>query len=167
MFRNGPLAGRFFDVALQHAPADTEGMNRRVFLPMLALAILAGCATPSAFHSDQAHPATTTGWVDTRLYFGLGAAGGNLGVSEDEWRAFLDAQVTPRFPDGLSVLDVYGQWQDAGESAPERLRSKMLVIDYPDTVDNRAKIEAIRSAWKARTGDKSVLRVTTPAQVSF
>jgi hypothetical protein len=62
---------------------------------------------------------------------------------------------------------VYGQWQDAGAAAPERLRSKMLVIDYPDTADNRAKIEAIRSAWKTRTGDKSVLRVTTPAQVSF
>jgi hypothetical protein len=65
------------------------------------------------------------------------------------------------------VLEVYGQWQDAGERTPERLRSKMLVIDYPDTADNQAKIEAIRSAWKTRTGDKSVLRVTTPAQVSF
>jgi len=142
-------------------------MTLRVLLPMLVVAALAGCATPSTFHGDQAHPATTTGWVDTRLYFGLGAGGGNLGVGEDEWRAFLDNEVTTRFPDGLSVLDVYGQWQDAGAAAPERLRSKMLVIDYPDTTDNRAKIEAIRSAWKARTGDKSVLRVTTPAQVSF
>lgn len=140
-------------------------MSLRIFLSMLALVVLAGCATPSTFRGDSAHPAAATGWVDTRLYFGLGAAGGNLGVSEDAWRAFLDAEVTPRFPDGLSVLDVYGQWQDAG--APERLRSKMLVIDYPDTTDNRAKIEAIRSAWKTRTSDKSVLRVTTPAQVSF
>jgi len=142
-------------------------MSLRVFLPVLALAVLAGCATPSTFHRDQAHPAATTGWVDTRLYFGLGAVGDNAGVGEDAWRAFLDTEVTPRFPDGLSVLDVYGQWQDPSETVPERLRSKMLVIDYPDTSDNRAKIEAIRSAWKARTGDKSVLRVTTPAQVSF
>jgi hypothetical protein len=142
-------------------------MSLRVLLPLLALAALAGCATPSTFHGDPAHPAATAGWVDTRLYFGLGAAGGNLGVSEDAWQLFLDTEVTPRFPDGLSVLEVYGQWQDAGERTPERLRSKMLVIDYPDTADNRTKIEAIRSAWKTRTGDKSVLRVTTPAQVSF
>jgi hypothetical protein len=47
------------------------------------------------------------------------------------------------------------------------LRSKLLVIDYPDTPANRAKIEAIRTAWKRRTGDQSVLRVTQPADVSF
>jgi hypothetical protein len=43
----------------------------------------------------------------------------------------------------------------------------MLVIDYPDTAENRAKVEAIRAAWKQRTGDQSVLRVTQPAEVSF
>jgi hypothetical protein len=43
----------------------------------------------------------------------------------------------------------------------------LLVIDYPDTPENRGKIEAIRAAWKKRTGDQSVLRVTQPADVSF
>ena len=43
----------------------------------------------------------------------------------------------------------------------------MLVIDYPDTAENRAKVEAIRAAWKQLTGDQSVLRVTQPAEVSF
>jgi hypothetical protein len=50
---------------------------------------------------------------------------------------------------------------------PERLRSKVLIIDYPDTQQNRDKIEAIRAAWKYQTGDQSVLRVTEPAEVSF
>jgi len=75
--------------------------------------------------------------------------------------------VTPRFPAGLSVVDVYGQWQGKGEPAPERLRSKMLIIDYLDTAGNRDKIEAIRAAWKQQTGDQSVLRITAPADVSF
>ena len=65
------------------------------------------------------------------------------------------------------MLDVYGQWRDAGAATPERLRSRLLVIDYPDTAANRARIEAIRTAWKKRTGDRSVLRVTVPAEVSF
>jgi hypothetical protein len=43
----------------------------------------------------------------------------------------------------------------------------MLVIDYPATKENAAKVEAIRAAWKQRTGDQSVLRVTHPADVSF
>jgi hypothetical protein len=75
--------------------------------------------------------------------------------------------VTPRFPSGLSVLDVYGQWQGKDQRQVERLRSKMLVILCADSAENRAKIDAIRAAWKQKTGDQSVLRVTEPADVSF
>lgn len=145
--------------------------------PLLALA-LAGCAHPTSvsvptataptLQGDPAHPGHTQGWVDTRLYFGLGLLNHpEQGVSEEQWREFLDREVTPRFPAGLSVLDVYGQWQDKNQSAPKRLRSKMLIIDYPDTQENRDKIEAIRAAWKQKTGDQSVMRVTNPADVSF
>jgi hypothetical protein len=124
-------------------------------------------ASPT-LHGDAAHPAKTQGWVDTQLYFGLGPADdATRGVSEQAWRDFLDKEVTPRFPDGLSVVDVYGQWQGKEEKAPERIRSKELVIDYPGTAANDAKIEAIRAAWKKKTGDQSVLKVTQPADVSF
>ncbi len=119
-------------------------------------------------HGDAAHPAKTRGWLDTKLYFGLGPADdASKGVSEAAWREFLDKEVTPRFPAGLSVMDIYGQWQSKRTGGVERIRSKMLVIDYPATHENAAKIEAIRAAWKKRTGDQSVLRVTTPADVSF
>ena len=79
----------------------------------------------------------------------------------------MDREVSPRFPDGLSVVDVYGQWQGKNQTTPERLRTKMLIIDYQDTAENRAKVDAIRAAWKQRTGDQSVMRVTQPADVSF
>ena len=147
-----------------------------LFAPLLALA-LAACghqpitqsvATAPPLQGDPAHPGHATGWVDTKLYFGLGPVDHpEQGVSEAEWRGFLDREVTPRFPDGLSVLDVYGQWQGKNQTVPERLRSKMLVIDYSDTAENRAKVEAIRAAWKQKTGDQSVMRVTEPADVSF
>ncbi|WP_199100544.1 DUF3574 domain-containing protein [Dyella sp. ASV21] len=139
----------------------------------LSLALLCACATTApttsaTLQGDAAHPAQTQGWVETRLFFGLGLVGdAHGGVSEQGWRDFLDAEVTPRFPDGLSVVDVYGQWQGKEQSTPERLRSKMLIVDYPDSAANRAKVEAIRTAWKQRTGDQSVLRVTQPAEVSF
>ncbi len=150
---------------------------RRVFLaPFLALA-LASCAhkpiqtstvTAPTVQGDTAHPGKTKGWVDTKLYFGLGPVEHpEQGVSEADWRGFLDREVTPRFPGGLSVVDVYGQWQGKNQAMPERLRSKLLIIDYPNTAENRAKIEAIRSAWKQKTGDQSVMRVTEAADVSF
>lgn len=140
----------------------------------LLLACLAGCALqPVAagpvLQRDAAHSAQAKGWVDTRLYFGLGRADPpQRDVSEQSWRDFLDREVTLRFPVGFSVINVYGQWQGRSQAVPERLRSKPLVIDYPDTADNRAEVEAIRAAWKQRTGDQqSVLRVTQPAEVSF
>ena len=153
-------------------------MRLRSFLLATALSVaLCGCAhRPGAMAApvaptlsgDAAHPGQTSGWVDTKLYFGLGPADEpDKGVSEAAWRAFLDKEVTPRFPDGLSVVDVYGQWQGVKQTVPERLRSKMLVVDYPDTQINRDKIEAIRAAWKRLTGDQSVLRVTQPVDVSF
>ena len=65
------------------------------------------------------------------------------------------------------MLDVYGQWLSKGQTVPERLHTKMLVIDYVDSAENRARVDAIRAAWKKMTGDQSVLRVTEPADVSF
>jgi hypothetical protein len=129
----------------------------------------------STLDGDPAHPAHAQGWVDTRLYFGLGPIEASSGqsqhsearVSDAEWLAFLDKEVTPRFPAGFSVMDCYGQWQGKQMTAPARLRSKVLIIDYPDTPANRAKIDAIRIAWKKRTSDQSVMTVTQPAQVSF
>ena len=88
-------------------------------------------------------------------------------MSEAAWRDFLDTEVTPRFPAGLSVVDIYGQWRSKADEAPGRERSKLLIIDYPDTPNNAASIEAIRLAWKRRTGAQSVLNVTQPADVSF
>jgi len=154
-------------------------MQKRPVWPTILLALaLAGCAhqplasspAPVAptLSGDAAHPGQTKGWVDTKLYFGLGLADApDKGISESQWRDFLDKEVTTRFPSGLSVVDVYGQWQGKNQRAPERLRSKMLIVDYPDTQENRDKIEAIRTAWKQRTGDQSVLRVTEPVDVSF
>lgn len=148
-----------------------------ILLVSCLAAALAGCAhrapVPGSaaapiLTGDPAHPAHTSGWVDTRLYFGLGPADRpDQGMSEARWREFLDREVTPRFPDGLSVADLYGQWQGKGQSTPERLRSKVLTIDYADTPENRNKIEAIRAAWKKTTGDQSVMRVTEPVDVSF
>ena len=128
----------------------------------------AAATAPPTLTGDHAHPGATQGWVDTKLYFGIGPYDHlDQGISDIRWREFLNREVTPRFPDGLSVVDVYGQWQGKNQTTPERLRTKMLIILYPDSQENRDKVDAIRAAWKQITGDQSVLRVTEPADVSF
>lgn len=153
-------------------------MRLRVGLGALLVALLlAGCVRHQmagpvlmapTLAGDAQHPTRTQGWVESKLYFGLGPADHpDRGISEADWREFLDATVTPRFPSGLSVIDVYGQWQSKERKQVERLRSKMLIIVHADSAENSAKIEAIRTEWKQKTGDESVLRVTEPADVSF
>jgi hypothetical protein len=123
---------------------------------------------PPALHGDQAHPGQAQGWVESRLYFGLGPADHpEKRIDDAQWRDFLNKEVTPRFPAGLSVLDVYGRWQDKKQSSPERLRLKLLIIDHSDTQEDSGRIEAVRASWKQCTGDQSALAVTEPADVSF
>ena len=127
-------------------------------------------AATAAMQGDPGRPASAR-WVRTELYFGLGRADqpqdGRLRAKDEDWQAFLDREVTPRFPDGLTVLDAYGQWLDRRSDRPARLRTKVLVILHEDTPASRAAIDAIRLAWKARWHDQSVLLVNESADVSF
>ena len=146
-------------------PAVLAAAQGCVHAPASAPAAQAAAPT---LQGDAAHPASAEGWVRTELYFGLGPADRpDEGIGEAQWRDFLDHEVTPRFPAGLSVADIYGQWQGKGRPEPGRIRSKVLIILYPGTDENKAKIEAIRAAWKQKTKQQSVLRETQPADVSF
>ena len=99
------------------------------------------------------------------LLFGMGRKGGGE-VSEDEWRTFLDAEVTPRFPDGLTVLTGYGQWRNAA-GALAKETSRVLVIWAKPAPEVQASIELIRAAWKTRFQQESVMRVDSASCVSF
>lgn len=155
-------------------PADTAGVKnagrfqRRLLLLAGSGLLLCACAAPQAtLRGDAAHPPGEH-WLRTELYFGIGPVDdANAAAHERRWHDFLDREVTPRFPDGLSVYDVYGQWRSQGLAEIERLHSRELLILHADTAQHRADIEAIRAAWKQETGDQSVLRVTQPADVSF
>jgi hypothetical protein len=153
-------------------------MTRLLLTPAL-LFLLAGCASvepppaPTAtLAGDSARPARASGWLRSELYFGAGAEAKDGQATADaiddvRWRAFLDAEVTPRFPDGLTVFEAYGQWRYRGEQEPERQRARVLVILHEDSPQHRADIEAIRLAWKRATGHQSVLWSRQPAEVSF
>src|SRR5262245_50516098 len=87
-------------------------------------------------------------------------------VTEAEWSSFLDTEVTPRFPAGLTVLNGPGQWRGSdGRLAKEQ--SRILIIWHEPNNRTEADIEAIRSAYKARFAQESVMRVDSTSCVSF
>jgi len=93
--------------------------------------------------------------------------GGRPGVGEAAWRAFLAAEVTPRFPDGLTVVDAAGQWRDTDTGRIVREPSKIVSIVLPDRADNQAQIDAVVAAYKARFRQQAVGVVIRPACVAF
>jgi hypothetical protein len=105
----------------------------------------------------------------TELYFGTDKPDGGK-VTDEDWNKFLETEVTPRFPDGFTVLEGYGQYtDDSGKIVRET--SKVLVLFYPkkmrETVNPR--IEELRANYKKQFNQESVLRLdfTKSVEVSF
>ena len=131
---------------------------------VLALTVLAGCAHRPAPQATTC-PAGQTRSTEVELLFGRNI-GDKVGVSDDDWKRFVDEVVTPRFPDGLSVMDMQGQWR-ASTGAIVREPSKVLLLVLDGGPDDRAKIANIRQAYKDRFHQESVLLVTRPVCASF
>ena len=138
---------------------------------MLLASTTAGCAsttsTTASMQGDASRPAQSSGWIRSELYFAVGNEDGTGVIDDARWRAFLDAEVTPRFPDGLTVLDGYGQWRFQQDGRLVRQRAKVLVVLHEDGARRREDIEAIRLAWKRMTGHESVLWARWAVEVSF
>jgi Protein of unknown function (DUF3574) len=105
----------------------------------------------------------------TELFFGTAKADGTV-VSDREFNRFVDAIVTPRFPDGLTLLEADGQFRNA-EGDVIKEKSFVLILLYPveDFRDASRRIDVIRERYKARFQQESVLRVDDPfaVKVSF
>ena len=138
----------------------------RLFVKLCALAIALG-TTGTASAADRAADcrAPLEPWTEIDLYFGRNISGDGT-VTEAEFRRFLSEVVTPRFPDGLSVLDVAGQFRNStGKIAREP--SKLLVILVPDASAAAKKVSQIIAAYKRQFHQESVLHAEHPTCVSF
>lgn len=139
------------------------------FLSVLALGAtaLVGCATAPPAEPEAANlcPAGQVDMRTAQLFFGRNI-GDKPGVSEADFQKFVDDEITPRFPQGLTVLDGGGQWQGA-ENRLIREASKVVVLVFPKGQGRMTKVEEVRKAYKQRFHQESVLTVTQDACVSF
>jgi len=133
---------------------------KRALTPLLILA-LAACAH---FKTDAC--AAGLAPVGTaELFFGRNIpADGSVG--EEDWRRFLDTEITPRFPEGLTVTDAYGQWRGVKGTITSE-PSKRLLLILSGAPDEGARIAAIREAYKKRFRQDSVLLIEGKACAAF
>ena len=90
-----------------------------------------------------------------------------FGVGEAEWSDFVDREITPRFPDGLTVFDAASQWRDKAGNKIVREPSKIVQIVLPGNVEDIALLNEIVEAYKTRFKQQSVGVIVRPACVSF
>ncbi|MFT8242517.1 DUF3574 domain-containing protein [Roseomonas sp. BN140053] len=123
--------------------------------------LLGACAAPTAC------PPGTTPAALAEAIFGRNRDGA-LRVSEADWDRFLAEEVTPRFPDGLTVLDARGQWRGA-DARPEREPAKLLLLVLPGTTpaEAAARLEPVAAAYRTRFDQESVLRVLQQGCAAF
>lgn len=104
--------------------------------------------------------------TEAQLVFGRNI-GGKLGVSEKSWARFLASEISPRFPDGLTVMDAAGQWRDPARKRLVREPSKIVMVVAREDIDFQKKIDAIVDAYKRRFHQQAVGVIMRPACVSF
>ncbi|HLZ77578.1 DUF3574 domain-containing protein [Phenylobacterium sp.] len=129
-----------------------------------SLAGLTGCISTYTV-PPPACPAGQEAQRTAQLFFGRNI-GGQPGVSEAEFQKFIDQEITPKFPDGLTVMDGGGQWR-GDENKLIREAAKVVLIVLPKRGDASGRIEAVRNAYKARFHQDSVLLITQSSCVSF
>ena len=127
---------------------------------------LSGCASLGL--RQAAAPECPAGQERLRMaqiFFGRDMPGAKQ-VSNDAFRKFVDEELTPRFPHGLTILDGGGQWRGA-ENRLIREASKVVMIVLPKDEGAMGRIADVQAAYKIRFSQESVLTVTQPACVSF
>src|SRR3954469_5153510 len=137
-------------------------------------ALLMGAVVPAVLSVSPAALAIEPIACDTtmraqqvaQLLFGRNVAD-KVRVTEGEWSDFVAREVSPRFPDGFTVLDATGQWRDSRRGTIVHEGSKLIEIVLPGRGDDKARIDAIAEAYKGRFEQQSVGLIIGPACVRF
>ena len=104
-------------------------------------------------------------WTEYRLFLGRSAGGVEV-VSDADWDGFLADIVTPRFPAGLSVIDVAGQWQ-SDDGNIERERTKMLWVVAPPGPEALDLMNEVSAEYKKQFSQDAMLQMVTDTCVAF
>lgn len=133
----------------------------RLIFAAAALLALSGCSTISSMGCASGFNRAAN--ID--LVFGR-----NMGsvetVSDADWARFVDEEIAPRFPQGFTVLDGKGQWQN-DDGTVSRERSKLLHLVLRVNTKQSNDVRTIRDAYMQRYHQEAVLLTVTPACVSF
>jgi len=136
-----------------------------IYIAGTALAPTRAGQVATVGNAERACGPLGTPYMRTSLYFGLRQRGSGT-VSEGQWQAFLRKEVTPRFPDGLTVWEADGQWRRP-DGRIGRERAKVLLLVHEDTAEVRIALATLVVGYKREFQQESVLWETVPVCAAF
>jgi len=141
-------------------------ISRHMILALLFLGAT-GCASSSLSirPSLGTCEAGDQSMVRDTLYFGRNRPHGGT-VREAEWRQFLNEVITPRFPDGLTVVKATGQWRNASGQI-EREASQVVTLIHAGDPTAQHKVSEITAEYRQRFDQEAVLRERTATCARF
>ncbi len=143
-----------------------DGTNRRVPPPANQQFIKTKPATNTIIDGNAAGTMMADkAYHKVELYFGLTDNGKT--ISKKKWQQFVNEYITPGFPDGMTIVDAYGQWRNK-ENSITREKSKLVILICEQDMATAGKVEAIKSKYKELFHQESVLEVDSKTdKVSF
>jgi hypothetical protein len=135
----------------------------RNFAAALIVASLLLVGPPAGIAQDLALGAGERA-VQSTLSFGMNSKDGS-GVSEQEWAGFLQKVVTPRFPDGFTVLTGYGQWRNGSSQKIVIEASRVLILTHVDNRRVAEKIKEIKAAYIRQFKQDAVFHTRTAIEI--
>lgn len=144
----------------------SAGARRLIGLASVALAMLLLATAARAAADVIPCDGTLQAQQVAQLLFGRNVED-RARVSEADFNGFVAKEVSPRFPEGFTVIDATGQWRDARRGTIVHEAAKIIEIVLPSGEDNRPKIEAIVEAYKQQFQQQSVGLIVAPACVRF
>lgn len=117
---------------------------------------LAGCMSAPR---PQACPAGQTPLRTAQLFLSAKAP---AKLDERDLRRFVDQEVTPRFPDGVTIVNGGGKWKGS-ENRLIREADKVVLLVLPASGAGPTQVEAVRTAYRTRFKQEPVVVLPPPA----
>lgn len=139
---------------------------------LLLLMFLAGCAdaaTPATNAFSQPYTCLLPGeqrMLVAEFFFGRNIPG-RAPLTDSEWAEFAVRVVTPNFPEGFTVTDGQGQWQNPTTREIAHEPTKILLVAVPRVPDLAGRVSAVIDGYKTRFHQQSVGIITRDSCASF
>ena len=133
---------------------------------LLVVLTLSGCATATTTTAVNG-PCRGPEFAATMqtLYFGTERVGAEA-VTQAQWLGFLEHEVTPAFPDGLTWWTANGQWRDPEAELAQEM-TFVLQLLHRDEAEEQRKVAALIESYRKQFAQKAVLSTRHVVCASF